>query len=105
MKKKIQLLLLLVTFCSSALYSQKTDSLSHYISTIKTNIYKDYKKMYRKGGGSLTYPFLTPGSNQYDNVLWDWDSWLSNIALRQILTDIGSEKDKKEAIQYEQGCV
>jgi len=49
--------------------------------------------------------FLTPGSNQYDNVLWDWDSWLSNIALRQILQDIGTDKDKEEAIQYEQGCV
>lgn len=105
MKNKIQFLLLLFIFGSSTLYSQKADSLSHYISTIKTNIYKDYKKMYRKGGGSLVHPFLTPGSNQYDNVLWDWDSWLSNIALRQILTDIGSEKDKKEAIQYEQGCI
>lgn len=105
MKKKTQLLLLLFILCGSVLYSQKIDSLSHYISTIKSNVYKDYKKMYRKEGGSLTYPFLTPGSNQYDNVLWDWDSWLSNIALRQILTDIGSEKDKKEAIQYEQGCV
>ena len=53
--------------------------------------------MYRDGGGSLVFPFLTPGSNQYDNVLWDWDSWLSNIALRQILSDIGTPKDKEEA--------
>jgi putative isomerase len=61
--------------------------------------------MYRKAKGALVYPFLTPGSNQYNNVLWDWDSWLSNIALRQILSDTGSEKDKKEAVKYEQGCV
>ena len=61
--------------------------------------------MFRDGGGSLVYPFLTPGSNQYDNVLWDWDSWLSNIALRQILSDIGTSKDKEEAVRYEQGCV
>ena len=86
-------------------FSQNADSVTHYTTIIKSNIYKDYKKMYRKGGGSLVYPFLTPGSNQYDNVLWDWDSWLSNIALRQILQDIGSVKDKQEAIQYEQGCV
>ena len=94
-----------ILFCSTVLYSQTTDSVSDYISIIKSNIYKDFKGMYRKGGGSLVYPFLTPGSNQYDNVFWDWDSWLSNIALRQILSDVGSEKDKQEAIEYEQGCV
>ena len=94
-----------VLFCSTLLYSQKTESISDYISIIKSNIYKDYKKMYRPGSGSLVYPFLTPGSQQYDNVLWDWDSWLSNVALRQILADIGSEEDKQEAFPYEQGCV
>lgn len=102
-RKTTFLLVLLAASLSS--YSQTKDSISDYISVIKTNVYKDYKKMYRKGGGSLVYPFLTPGSNQYDNVLWDWDSWLSNIALRQILTDIGTTKDKEEAIKYEQGCV
>lgn len=85
--------------------SQTSDSLKHFSAVIKENIYKDYKLMYRKGSGSLVYPFLTPGSNQYDNVLWDWDSWLSNIALRQILSDVGNAKDKQEAVQYEQGCV
>lgn len=105
MTKKTTFLMLLLLAVSLSSYSQVKDSISDYISIIKTNIYKDYKKMYRKGGGSLVYPFLTPGSNQYDNVLWDWDSWLSNIALRQILTDIGTQKDKEEAIKYEQGCV
>ena len=38
--------------------------------------------MYREAGGALKYPFLAPGSNQYLDMLWDWDSWLSNIALR-----------------------
>lgn len=85
--------------------AQSNDSIQRFIGVLKENIYKDYKAMYREGGGSLVYPFLTPGSNQYDNVLWDWDSWLSNVALRQILSDIGSEKDKKEALKYEQGCV
>jgi len=94
----------IILFINSLIYGQK-DSISNYASIIKNHVYKDYKNMYRPSSGSLVYPFLTPGSNQYDNVLWDWDSWLSNIALRQILTDIGSEKDKKEAIKYEQGCV
>jgi len=76
-----------------------------YSALIKSHIYIDYKKMYRPPSGALRFPFLTPGSNQYDNVLWDWDSWLSNVALRQILTDVGTEADSKEAIEYEQGCV
>ena len=99
------LLNLVMIFMFSVFYGQHSDSISKYASIIKTHVYKDYKKMYRPSSGALVYPFLTPGSNQYDNVLWDWDSWLTNIALRQILSDIGSEKDKKEAIQYEQGCV
>lgn len=105
MNKKNIFLLLLTLISPIFTYSQQKDSVSNYITIIKSNIYKDYKGMYRKGGGSLVYPFLTPGSNQYDNVLWDWDSWLSNIALRQILSDIGTEKDKQEALKYEQGCV
>jgi putative isomerase len=38
-------------------------------------------------------------------VLWDWDSWLSNVALRQILLENGTARDSAEAIKYEQGCV
>lgn len=95
----------LVFFCGLLVYGQETDSVSDYVSIIKSHVYKDYKNMYRPGSGALVYPFLTPGSHQYSNVLWDWDSWLSNVALRQILTDVGSEEDKQEAIPYEQGCV
>ena len=73
---------------------------------IKQHCYADYKQMYRQPeGGALIYPYLTPGSRQYARVLWDWDSWLSDVALRQILADTGSEGDKREALVYEQGCV
>jgi len=106
MIKTIKILLfvcfLIGTF--STVYAQK-NSEEQYAGIIKSNVYKDYKGMYRKGAGSLKYSFLTPGSKQYSNVLWDWDSWLSNIALRQILSDVGTEKDSQEAVEYEQGCV
>ena len=106
MKYRIAIGTIVFSFLSvGTLFSQENDSTEHYISIIKSHIYTDYKGMYREAEGTLVYPFLTPGSNQYDNVLWDWDSWLSNVALRQILSDVGSEKDKKEAIPYEQGCV
>ena len=81
-------------------------SLEAYRQLIKRHIYDDYKQMYRQPeGGALIYPYLTPGSKQYAKVLWDWDSWLSDVALRQILADTGTEDDKREALVYEQGCV
>ena len=73
---------------------------------IKRHIYGDYKLMYRQPtGGALVYPYLTPGSRQYANVLWDWDSWLTDVALRQTLSDVGTDGDRREALVYEQGCV
>jgi hypothetical protein len=57
--------------------------------------------MFGEPVGALKYPFITPGSSSYNNTLWDWDSWLSNIALRQILLDKGSEKNKEIAKAYE----
>jgi hypothetical protein len=85
--------------------AQIPDSVKANMAVIKQHIYGDYKGMFRKPVGILHYPFITPGSSAYANDLWDWDSWLSNIALRQILQDQGSVKDKTEAVAYEQGCV
>ena len=76
-----------------------------YKSICRENIYKEMKGMYREAGGALKYPFLAPGSNQYLDMLWDWDSWLSDIALRQILLEHGNDKDRDQALKYEQGCV
>jgi putative isomerase len=76
-----------------------------YVTLIRKSIFAGYSGMYREAGGGLPYPFLTPGSDQYADVLWDWDSWLSNVALKQILVETGDENEIKRARQYEQGCV
>ena len=77
-----------------------------YRDLIKQHIYADYKLMYRQpSGDALLFPYITPGSKTYANVLWDWDSWLSDVALRQILTDVGTDADREEALTYEQGCI
>lgn len=81
------------------------ENIAKYKELCRAHIYKDMKGMYREAGGALVFPFLAPGSNQYLDMLWDWDSWLSNIALRQILLENGTEKDKQEALKYEQGCI
>ena len=76
------------------------------IQLIKQHVYADYKQMYRQPeGGALLFPYITPGSKQYAAVLWDWDSWLSDVALRQTLADVGTDSDRREALVYEQGCV
>lgn len=56
----------------------------------------NYRRMFREPEGRLKYKFIVPGSC-YDNCLWDWDSWLTNIALRQFVTEDISE--------YEKGCI
>jgi len=84
---------------------QINDETKKYIDIIRKHICEDYQGMFREAGGNFEYPFLTPGSQQYDDVLWDWDSWLSNIALRQILLENGDVKEIEKAQDYEQGCV
>lgn len=76
-----------------------------YKKICKKNIYKEMRGMYREPGGSLPYKFLAPGSSQYLDMLWDWDSWLSDVALRQILFDNGTAADSVQALEYERGCV
>ena len=84
----------------------QTKATREHRELIKEHVYSDYKLMFKQPTGiALKYPYITPGSRQYAAVLWDWDSWLSNVALRQILNDIGGEADKTEALTYEQGCV
>ncbi len=79
--------------------------LQGYIDLIREHVTNNYRGMYREAGGNLPYPFLTPGSDQYADVLWDWDSWLSNVALRQILLEAQDPKAGEQSLAYEQGCV
>lgn len=63
---------------------------------IKTYAEKNYKKMFREPEGQLRHPFIVPGS-VYANQLWDWDCWLTNVALRQFV--------EEDISAYERGCV
>ncbi len=79
--------------------------ITRYSNLIRQNLLENYKGMFRDAGGNMPYPFITPGSQQYADVLWDWDSWLSNIALRQILMESADQQDVKNVQRYEQGCI
>lgn len=79
------------------------NSIQDYIKALREYIDKDYRQMYRNEGGIFKYGFLTPGSASYGDCLWDWDSYFSNVALKQILVDVGT--DLTEAGEYERGCI
>jgi putative isomerase len=82
-----------------------TSNTKKYINLIRDNLYNNYQDMFREQGGAFKYPFIVPGSEQYSDILWDWDSWLSDIALQQILLEKGTAQEKKEAIKHGKGCV
>jgi putative isomerase len=79
--------------------------LSGFIEAIKQATKAAYPQMFRQSGGAFPNPFLTPGSRQYADVLWDWDSWLSNVALRQILVAVDDPRETERAFPYESGCI
>ncbi len=76
-----------------------------YIARLRDAIHADYRGMYRPATGSLLYPFIVPGSASYSNCLWDWDSWLTNIALRQILLEADDPEQTTVAEEHERGCI
>lgn len=53
-------------------------------------------KLFREPMGQLKYPFIVPGAT-YQRELWDWDSWLTDVALCQVL--------EEDISQLQQGCV
>ena len=74
-----------------------------YIKAIREYSRDTYKNMIRKPQGQINHPFIVPGSKSYNNVLWDWDSWLTNVAVRQIMTD--NNDFDEEFIESEKGCI
>lgn len=70
---------------------------SEYKKLIFDYAKSNYSNMFRQPSGNLRYKYIVPGS-VYDDCLWDWDSWLTNIALRKIATSSQLE-------EYEKGCI
>jgi putative isomerase len=76
------------------------------IALLRKTITRDYTAMLREPGGALKHPFIVPGSAQYLDQLWDWDSWLTNVALRQIVREHpDSAAAGKHLAAYERGSI
>ncbi len=88
---------------------KRSPPLSHPLhenfAVIRQHVCRDYEQMYREPGQAIKHRFLTPGSAQYPDILWDWDSWLSNVALRQVLAEVNDPQASAKALPYERGCV
>lgn len=68
-----------------------------YGNLIKQYAVQNYRDCFREPNGLLQHQFIVPGSC-YADELWDWDSWLTNLALRKIA-------DTETIGSYEKGCV
>ncbi|MCE5199128.1 MAG: trehalase family glycosidase [Armatimonadota bacterium] len=75
------------------------------VKTIREYILSNYKGTFREPEERIKYPYIVPGSDAYSKTLWDWDSWLTNIALRQIVLSDDNPNAEDEIIPYERGCV
>ena len=74
-----------------------------YIDITKEYSKDAYKWITREPKGSLNHPFIVPGK-PYPYQLWDWDSWLTDVATRQIIVDNGGA-GLSEYTEYERGCI
>ena len=76
--------------------------MNEYIELIREYSKNNYTKITREAGGKLKYPFIVPGK-VYSKELWDWDSWITDVAIRQIMEDNGICDET--FFEYEKGCI
>ena len=105
MLSRVTLLVCAFSMAGFSSAGAQSASLDESIALIRKHLHGDYAGMLRDEGGAFKFPFITPGSAQYADILWDWDSWLSNVALRQILAEKATPEEKAKALKHEQGCV
>jgi putative isomerase len=72
--------------------------LCEYAELIIEYAKKNYRKCFREPDGNhLAYRFIVPGST-YSDCLWDWDCWLTNLALHDLAQG-------ESIYDYEKGCI
>ncbi len=73
-----------------------TTELTTCINTVKAYCETHYRDCFREPAGPLHHPFIVPGA-AYAYELWDWDSWLTGLALADIAWE--------DSIEHQKGCV
>ena len=75
--------------------------MKEYEQKIYNYIKENYHKILREPMGQLKYKFIVPGS-VYEYQLWDWDSWLTDVAITQVAVNEGT---LEEFYEYQKGCI
>lgn len=75
--------------------------MKHYEEKVYTYIKDNYHKILREPRGILQHKFIVPGA-VYKYDLWDWDSWLTDIAITQVAK---KEGNLDEFFGYQKGCI
>jgi len=58
-------------------------------------------KILREPSGKLPHKFIVPGAC-YAQEIWDWDSWLTDVAISNTLK---TEEEKTAFSEYQKGCI
>ncbi len=72
---------------------------------LRQHIFAEYHRMFKEAGGEIPFPFLTAGSKVYEDTLWDWDCWLNDVALHQIVHEMHDPGEFARVLPYSRGCV
>ena len=76
----------------------RNDQLQEHANLIIEYAKKNYAKCFREPDGqNFNHRFIVPGS-RYSDSLWDWDSWLTDLALHDLAKD-------SNIYDYEKGCI
>lgn len=78
-------------------------TLAYYEDRLREYIGQYAGQMLCEPGGQLNFPYIVPGSKFYSTTLWDWDSWLSNVALRQY--GLENSEFRTSLPHFELGCL
>ncbi len=75
--------------------------MKQYEQLIYDYVKNNYDQILREPMGLLKHKFIVPGS-VYKYQLWDWDSWLTDVAITQVATKEGT---LEEFVAYQKGCI
>ncbi len=72
-----------------------------YEKIVYNYIKDNYNKILREPSGILKHKFIVPGTG-YQQQLWDWDSWLTDVAISQVAI---KENTFDALFEYQKGCI
>ena len=84
-------------------YEGSMKDIDYYKDLLQDFFADRMSELLRKPSGILKHPYIVAGSSFYSTMLWDWDSWFANIALRQLA--VRNDWLEESLPKYEIGCI